>query len=580
MNKNRQDRVSHIRFFAFFITVTYQLYGSSVDSWWSFDDTEILEYILIYNPIEYFLISGVWRELSANFFSPWLALSYDFDLNLFGLNPGGFYLHNLVAIAVGGWLVYYIIRSYSDNLYALGGGLLFISGAPIVTASHQLMIRHYVEGLIFFLLALLLYISALKNNKRGYALLSGIVFLFAFMAKEIYIPLSFSILFIPLVGLGQRIKTGIPIFIAVLVYFSWRYYMLETVIGGYQPTDALIGRLDLNNFKQFFLLPTIFWSPAIVGIFIISISILIKIWISRCFWKFVIFVVVVAISLLLPLIPLAAFGGINENVTRAFIGVWVACVFAFSIWPSSLRVSNIIWFRAIWAILLLAIIASTMSRSKEWNEILKSQNAEYAAYGKAILNLDDKAVIFSSPRLLTHFIPSLLVLRKSMNNNSNPPHVIADEYDLATFNITGKTVFQYYPEHQKFIDITGRVPAIISLWRTRLKSESMSVEIYYSGEDKALQWELGPEFDGVYSIVTKYGKSPIARKGSIRYNKTLTGCFYFRYDYLDGSVDYSPPLSLGDPDTKGNSALQWKRFGDKSINNQLPAINCKKLLHI
>ena len=141
-------------FLPLLILATFALYGQSLGGWWTHDDPQILKQAHLFSPLEYFFIPEVWHTLSSSNLTPWVTLSFDFDLSLFGFNPQFFYGHQLLVIAGISWLIYLIARIAVAPLSALAGALLFLVGSPIAVATQQLMVRHYVEGLFFYLLSL------------------------------------------------------------------------------------------------------------------------------------------------------------------------------------------------------------------------------------------------------------------------------------------------------------------------------------------------------------------------------------------------------------------------------------------
>ena len=82
---------------------TLALYGGSLRLWWCFDDPAILLHAWRYAPQEYFLVPKAWQALIPYSLQPWLSLSYDLDLSLFGFRPAGFYAHHLLALALCAW---------------------------------------------------------------------------------------------------------------------------------------------------------------------------------------------------------------------------------------------------------------------------------------------------------------------------------------------------------------------------------------------------------------------------------------------------------------------------------------------
>src|SRR5690606_25793087 len=129
-----------------------------LEGWWRWDDPLILKFCYRYKPEEYLLQPDLWRQFLPGFFTPWLALSYEFDLALFGIAPAAFYLHHLLSLLSLTTITHIILRMWYSHLWSLAGSALFLCGSPIVVVSQQLMTRHYIEGLVFALLALYFYL--------------------------------------------------------------------------------------------------------------------------------------------------------------------------------------------------------------------------------------------------------------------------------------------------------------------------------------------------------------------------------------------------------------------------------------
>lgn len=238
--------------------LTLLLYGSAISGWWCCDDPQILKHALRYTPWEYFTVPAAWRALIPYSLTPWLSLVYDLDHALFGLNPLTFYAHNLLTITLCAFLIYCIARQWADHWYACGGALLFLAGSPIMTAAYQLMVRHYIEGLFFYLLALWLSMQALRKDVRWptlRAVMAGIAFVVAITAKEIYVPLGIVPFLLPLGSFRQRFRAAWPLLLVMALYVPWRWYMLGDVVGGYTPAGELGSSDLLAALGQFAKLP-------------------------------------------------------------------------------------------------------------------------------------------------------------------------------------------------------------------------------------------------------------------------------------------------------------------------------------
>ena len=129
---------------------------------------------------------------------------------MFGFASAGYYAHLLLTIALAAGLIFLIARHWAGDLLALAGALLFLTGVPVAQASHSLAVRHYVDGLWLFLLALWLVLRRLQHAPGVHAaepwltLLTALAFAAAASAKEIYLPLGLIVLLLPLASWRQR----------------------------------------------------------------------------------------------------------------------------------------------------------------------------------------------------------------------------------------------------------------------------------------------------------------------------------------------------------------------------------------
>ena len=96
------------------------------------------------------------------------------------------------------------------------------------------MTRHYVEGLLFALVALYLFLISVREEKR-YTLIFGAIFYFLAMAsKEVFVPLAVLFIFWPEGSLKKRLFASIPYFSALFLYILWRDFMIGLMGGGYR----------------------------------------------------------------------------------------------------------------------------------------------------------------------------------------------------------------------------------------------------------------------------------------------------------------------------------------------------------
>jgi len=178
---------------------------------------------VLFNPSEY-------EHLSTLTFQPLLLLSFKADLLLHGLDPRLFYAHQVAALIAGAILLFLLLRRYVRDLYAAVGAGVFLASWVSIYAARTLMIRHYVEGLVFALGALLAW-----SYGRRWIVAGSVLYLLAMLSKEVYAP-------IPLLLICQERAAGrswreiarelVAPSIAAAVFLVWRWTMTG-LTGGY-----------------------------------------------------------------------------------------------------------------------------------------------------------------------------------------------------------------------------------------------------------------------------------------------------------------------------------------------------------
>jgi hypothetical protein len=220
------------------------IYGPNLPIWWIGDDTQILKHIASQRFWEYFLVPSVWRELSASNLTPWIDALYDLDLFLFGLNPTGFYLHHLAIFGLLTATTYYFLRLWLNRSWAFAASILFTLSPCYANNVYFLMTRHYVEGLVWSLWAIIFYVKAIRNKRPVLAYWGALFYLIATLCKEIYVPLVLLLPVWPEADFDKNRSEWIQVFHKRLFYFLpfaviagaytlYRRWMLGNWIGGY-----------------------------------------------------------------------------------------------------------------------------------------------------------------------------------------------------------------------------------------------------------------------------------------------------------------------------------------------------------
>lgn len=231
-------------------------YHHALNSYWLYDDLQLLKIATTHHPLQYFFVPRVWHLVTVSNFTPLLLLSFDLDAAVFGFAPHGFYFHQLVALCLAAVMLAMVLKLWVSPLFAYMGGLLFLASAPAAAASELLMIRHYVEGAFFCLLAIYLFVVGVRKDSFALSLLSTLAYAAAISAKETYVPLALVLLLLPESRWCLRLKHAVFSLLVLAIYPLWRFWMLGGSVGGYQAPLFMEGlgselyRAFVGNFAE------------------------------------------------------------------------------------------------------------------------------------------------------------------------------------------------------------------------------------------------------------------------------------------------------------------------------------------
>lgn len=536
------------------------MYGSSIDSWWCCDDPQILKHAITLSPLEYFTVPEAWRALIPYSLTPWLTLTYDVDHALFGFDPRGYYAHNLIALTGCGWLLYKIARHWVSAVSAWSAAMLFLAAPPVAAASQQLMIRHYVEGLLFYLLALWLFVRSVDERKSHLGFLAGFAFLIAATAKELYLPLGLIPFLLPVASLRRRLFHGWPFLFVMVLYVPWRRYMLGEILGGYVPAAGLMeeGILRLA-WTQFTQVPALLSNHPTVAITVCSIIIVWGIADRSIQARATALMAALPILLLTPLIPLVRYPGLGAGSERYFLAAWATLSLTIAI------LAGLAFDRArdgrrwLLPVLVAALFLTVWQASQKMVAGLIASKTGYQAQGNALVMARAPDLVLVSPGIPTWFNSGVMDLRPAMGQRSPPPMLVADESEFAGLDLAGRQMLRFDPATQSMVDIAPQMPALVETWKSRLQARPLQVTMTYDRQKKVLSWNLGPNTDGQFRYLDAGGSTPVPATGALRMDKPPDGCFRFRHDAPDGRTAYTPALSLpAVADGQTSASVTWQ----------------------
>ncbi len=535
--------------------LTIALYGRVVGWDWCCDDTQILLHALEYSPWQYFAVPEAWRALVPFSLTPWLSLSYDLDHTLFGAWPAAFYARQLMSLALSAWMIHLLARPWTGPLPAAAGAILFLVGVPVAHASHTLMVRHYIEGLFAFLLALWLLQRRLQGGRAWLVAAAALSFAVAASAKEVYLPLGLLVLVLPVGRWPERLRAGWPVLLVMLLYVPWRTYMLGTVIGGYTPIQDLQGSL-LQGVRQLAGLWALTSSQPLLSLLVTGLLAGAAWWRAGLRLQAPVLHLLGLALLMAPLVPLALQSAVGPGMERLLIAPWAALSLATAFWLHRSSVGAPHWAAAACAVLAAALALAAWPLSR--HELRKAAPAhrEYGAHFRLLTSGEGRDALLVSTWLAPHFVHGALDLRRHLGRHGPAPALLADESELAGPESGARTLWRYDTGLGRLVDASDDLPARLAAWRDKLRVLPLQVRMNWDAPSRVVRWQLGPPQEASFALLAPSKQVALPSTGAIFIDKPLP-CFRIRRDANDGTVSYSPWLRLR-MDRAESAQLEWQ----------------------
>lgn len=208
------------------------LHGAALSGGWHFDDGPHLNFVTRYAPWQYFFVPEVMLQQSYAHITPWNALFYELGLPFFGLQPQGHYLHLLAVLWLTALATFALLRRWLGWVPALAGALMFLAMPATGAVAQLLMTGHYAYGLLFSVLALLVFARAARQDSLIWGTLAAFAYALACLCKELYVPLVAVLLCWPEGSVRSRLRIAAPAFAVAAIYTVWRLWLLQGT-GGY-----------------------------------------------------------------------------------------------------------------------------------------------------------------------------------------------------------------------------------------------------------------------------------------------------------------------------------------------------------
>lgn len=285
--------------------------------YWRWDDPQIVYFAYKYAPWEYFFNPEVHRIFSSVNFTPWVIFSFELD-QLIALSPSVSYLHHSLALGLLAVLYLRVIRFWLPPYWGLFCILLLATGLPFVMSTMQLMVRHYIEGMVFCLLAIILYMGWIKGNRYPVVqlLASAAFYMLSMLSKEVYAPLPLVLFFMPETNWRKKFLAAVIYAAVGAIYISWRFYMVGA------PAPVWAGALDVSPAlvaSQLLTAPVVLYGAW--GAWLLLATMLGYLLFERkaLSWQHVACFSAILLVVILPIIPLAVTLGFEIHLRYLFV---------------------------------------------------------------------------------------------------------------------------------------------------------------------------------------------------------------------------------------------------------------------
>ena len=512
---------------------------------WRWDDPQVLLHAHQFSWLQDLTRPDIWQQFSPANLTPLLILSFEVDLFLFGLQPALFYVHHLLVLAAGAGMLALCLSLWCRSGPALAGGLLFLTGLPVMLVSEQLMTRHYAEGLVLALFALYGYVRYLRTGQAVVLGLATVAYLLACMAKEVYVPLPLLLLCVPDATARQRLQASAPFFVVLLLYALWRSYMLPSVGGGYADSSSYLDAgylaqvlLSYLRFPQ--LLTGSLWPLAVIVMLGLASLYLRR---SHQFpWR----ALVVAALVLGPLAPLVSWPGIHLADRYLFV-VWAALCFAVAFMAD--RSGQKLALAALPVLAVISLLHALPVRSG-----VAAKAAEFEVQGQFVWENDASAAFVPSPDVAATlwFVNGLSDFKAGLGLGSSPVAVVDNLY-LARSQ--AGQLWGWQADCNCMTDISAQIPQRHALFVEGLRPDE-ALSVTYAYQNGYFSWQFGPWQQGSWHLVSDViGVIPAPAAGQLRAVLADEAQFYIRYTAPEGWFTYSDQLRV----MTGAPQITWNR---------------------
>ncbi|MEQ8168780.1 MAG: hypothetical protein ABRQ38_07760 [Candidatus Eremiobacterota bacterium] len=361
----------YVILFFIFIASGFLFYFNVLGDFFLSDDFDLIHSVSNFGPF------SMWFRGHGGFFRPVIMLSLYADYKLWGLNPYGYHITNILVHSCNAFFVFLIAVRLTDRpeltcfhkmAIPLFSGFIFLALPSHTEAVSWISGRTDLFATFFCLFSFICYLMYRANHKTYNIIISFLLFFIALCSKESVVIYPLIIcsceLYYYLTGWKKSFLLPFLYGIIFILYLPVRYIQLGTFIGGYGAkvhfNFTFVHFIKLIFYPCMVFLPPVpehYCSVALAGIIVLIVLIsIISILHNRIMGKFYLFLICLSIISILPVLNL----GVSNIDTQGTRLLYLSSCF-MSIYLSSVIISLKSNRKLIIVFMVAAVLLSGMS---------------------------------------------------------------------------------------------------------------------------------------------------------------------------------------------------------------------------
>lgn len=258
MSKSKSQNLSQSVLVAVIILLVFIVFSNtlSYDFLSSWDDPEYITENPAVRGLTLKNIKAVFTHFYMGNYAPVQVISYMFDYELWGLNPTGFRLTNILLHAFNSVLLFLIIRVITKNIFISFSAVILFALHPVQSETVSwLSQRKTLLSMFFMLSSFLLYIKYSENKKISALFISLVLFLLSLLSKAVTVFYPLMLIAYEITSGGKRKWKESALDISLFAIFSLGISVITIKAQGFQYGGGLSeyhGGNFLNNIFTMF----------------------------------------------------------------------------------------------------------------------------------------------------------------------------------------------------------------------------------------------------------------------------------------------------------------------------------------